>query len=219
MNHLAPLFAIDPALIKLIVIIFIFVVPAIGKLLEKLRQIPPPAGRPIPPRPADVDVADEIEDFMRRAAERHARKGTRPVVVETAAPPAPKPAAAAPVKAEVVVEQPVGGQVTEHVSKYLDSQQFANRESQLGQEVAQADKQINEHLQQVFDHRVSKLEAVPGEAAKAPAAYEPPDLVGAAADIPDSFATRLLDLMVNPDSLRQAIILNEILHRPEERWE
>ena len=98
------------------------------------------------------------------------------------------------------------------------SRSSAAASDELGKEVSQADKQIGQHLQQVFDHRVSKLEAVPGEAAAPPAAYEPPDLVGAAADIPDTFATGLLDLITSPDSLRQAIILSEILHRPEERW-
>jgi len=213
MNLLAPLFAIDPALIQFIVILFIFVIPAIGKLIAKFQQIPPPAGRPLPPRPAEIDVADEIEEFMRRAAERRADQGTRPAIAQQTPPPA-----AEPVRAEVVADQPVGGQVTEHVAKYLDSEDFGRRESQLGQEVAQADEQIDQRLHQVFDHRVSKLEAVPGEAAKPPTAYEPPDLVGAGADVPDSFATGLLELITSPDSLRQAIILNEILHRPEERW-
>ncbi len=118
----------------------------------------------------------------------------------------------------MVGEAPVGGRVTEHVTKYLDADDFSRREATLGQEVAQADQQIDQHLRQVFDHRVSKLEAVPGEAAAPPTAYEPPDLVGAAADIPDTFATGLLTLITDPESLSQAIILSEILHRPEERW-
>ena len=133
----------------------------------------------------------------------------------------PSPPAAEPVRAEAVAEaaaQPVGGQVSEHVKKYLDEDAFARREDALGKEVAQADKQIDQHMQQVFDHRVSKLESVPGEVAAPPVAYAPPDLVGSAADIPDTFATGLLELVGNPDSLRQAIILSEILHRPEERW-
>ena len=119
---------------------------------------------------------------------------------------------------KVAAEKPVGGQVSEHVQKYLDEQAFTQREDALGKEVAQADRQIDQHLQQVFDHRVSKLEATPGEAAAPPTVYEPPNLVGSAEDVPASFATGLLDLIANPDSLRQAIILSEILHRPEERW-
>ena len=194
----------------------IFVVPLIRQLVVKIQQIPPPGQRPLPPRPAPPDAGDEIEEFMRRAAQRQPARGTRPLAVQAS------PVLAEPVRAEVIAEvaqeKPVGGQVSEHVQKYLDEQAFTRREDALGKEVAQADRQIDQHLQQVFDHRVSKLEAVPGEAAAPPAAYEPPNLVGSAEDVPASFATGLLELITNPDSLRQAIILSEILHRPEERW-
>ena len=65
---------------------------------------------------------------------------------------------------------------------------------------------------------MSKLEAVPGEAAAPPVAVGPAEFADAGSEVPASFATGLLDLVSSPDSLRQAIILNEILHRPEERW-
>jgi len=35
-------------------------------------------------------------------------------------------------------------------------------------------------------------------------------------DIPATFATGLTDLLADPDSVRQAIVLNEVLHRPVE---
>jgi hypothetical protein len=220
MNSLAPLLAdIDPALIKIIVAVVIFTIAGIGQLLAKIRQMqPPPGGGPQAPRPAQPvprEVADEIEDFLRRAVE-----GRKPQDARPARPPQSSPAAAAPVRAEVVAKtrKPVGEQVGEHVNQYLDEQEFSRRGDELGKEVATADREIGQRLHQVFDHRVSQLEAVPGEAAKPPTAYEPPDLVGAGADIPSTFATGLLDLVESPDSLRQAIILNEILHRPEERW-
>ena len=75
-----------------------------------------------------------------------------------------------PVHAEVVADAPVGGKVEEHVKKYLDSEDFARRESQLGEEVAQADKAIDQHFSQVFDHQVSRLASLPGEAAVPPVA-------------------------------------------------
>jgi hypothetical protein len=213
MNALTPLFAVDVGdVIKFIVILIIFVVPVIGQLLAKIKQIPPPEKRPIPPRPALPEVNNEIEEFLRRKAQRPMPQSPRPAQVQQPLP------AAAPVQAEAVAQQRVGGQVSEHVEKYLDEQDFSRRGVELGKEVAQADQQINQRLRQKFDHRVSQLAAVPGEAAAPPVAYEPPDLVGTAADIPASFATGLLDLVSDPESLRQAIVLNEILRRPEERW-
>jgi hypothetical protein len=231
MNSLAPIFAdINvQALVRIVVVLLFVLVPLIGQVLAKIRQIPPPNKRPLPPRPELPDVAEEIEDFMRRAAERQAVKRTKPQMGEAGAASSPdvpvgkvpsgrrdlQPAAAE----ASAQEKPVGGQVSEHVQKYLDEQEFRRREAELGKQVARSDQQIDQHFQQVFDHSVSKLEATPGEAAAAPAAYEPPDLVGAAATaIPATFATGLLDLVTDPDSLRQAIVLNELLRRPEERW-
>ena len=85
--------------------------------------------------------------------------------------------------------------------------------------MAQADREIDQRLHQVFDHNVSNLELMPGEAATAPVVVAPLELTEQSLlDIPATFATGLSDLLADPDSVRQAIVLNEILHRPEERW-
>jgi hypothetical protein len=197
-------------LIKLAVIFLIFIVPAIARLLAKGRQLQgPAAGKPRPDRPVPTDVSKQIEEFLRRR--------TTPQEPPKPPPPARRPPPP-PVQAEVVGERPVGGQVGQHVAQYLDEEQFQRRESQLGKEVAQADRQIDQHLQQVFSHPVSKLEAVPGETAGPPTAAGPSgaeETSEASADV----AAGLFNLLSTPDSLRQAILLNEILQRPEERWE
>ena len=221
MNLFAPLLAVDLFdVIRVVVIFLIFVVPVISHVLAKIKQIPPPNQRPIPPRPELTDIADEIEEFMRRAAgQQRNPNAPRAAQAKQLQQERQQPVTAEPVQAEVVADRHVGGQVGEHVNTYLDEQKFTQRGEELGKEVSQGvDKEIGQHLQQVFSHPVSKLAAVSGEAAAPPVAYEPPDLVGAAADIPDTFATGLLELVSNPDSLRQAIILSEVLHRPEERW-
>ena len=84
----------------------------------------------------------------------------------------------------------------------------------MGGEVAQADAQISQHMQQVFSHDVGKLSKKPGEAALPPeAALEAVATVSTLLP-PPNFAL----LLGNIDAVRQAIILNEILQRPEERW-
>jgi hypothetical protein len=214
MNAFVPLLAaLDVVLIKAVVVMIIFFLAGIAKLLANLQKIQPPAGRPRPSRPVPPDVAEEIEEFMRRAASRRNAQGTRP-----ASPPPATPPAAEPVPAEVVAGQPVGGQVEEHVKKYLDAQDFSRRSQELGEEVVQADREIDQRLHEVFDHRVSRLELVPGEAAAPAFAAETAEPTEAPAAGSTPLATGLLDLIGNPESLRQAIILNEILYRPEERW-
>jgi hypothetical protein len=219
MNALVPLLAaaVNPdVVVKIVVLLLIFVVPAIGRLLATIRQMKqPPVGRPRPARPVAPDVAEEIEEFMRREANRRNTQGTQP-----ASAPTPTPPAAEPLRAEVVAEPPVGGQVEEHVKKYLDAEDFSRRSQALGEEVTQIDRDIGEHLHEVFDHQVSRLEVVPGEAAAPPTAAEPAELAEAApvAAVVPPVASGVLDLVNSPESLVQAIILNEILHRPEERW-
>ena len=216
MNVFAPLWAMDIGdLVKVVLILLFIVIPAIGQILAKMKQAQPPGGGVRPPKlpmPAPAgNVGDEIEEFMRRAAQRRDKKGARPSAKR-------QPAPEEPVRAEVVAERPVGGQVTEHIKKYLDQSEFSRRTSQLGGEVAQADRQIDQRLHQKFDHAVSRLAGVPGEAAIAPVAIAATDLAASISDLPVTSPAGLALLLTNPDSLRQAIVLNEILHRPEERW-
>jgi len=237
-----PLFAIDIGdIVNLIIIFLVIVGPMIAQLLSKARQIQPPGGQPRPPggnprpQPAPRDMADEIGEFLRRAAKRREEAAAppaeaqpapaemqpaRPAELRPLRPAEQKPAAPAgqPLQAEVVVAAPVGGRVAQHVAQYLDEQDIEQREAELGKEVARADQKIDQRLHQVFDHRVSRLETVPGEAAAPPSAYESPDLTGAGPEAAAPFAVGLTDLLTNPDSLAQAIVLVEILKRPEERW-
>jgi hypothetical protein len=211
--HLLPLAALDVFLIKAVVVIIVFILAGIAQLIAKLQQMQPPAGRP--PRPVPPNVAEEIGEFMRRAASRRNAAGGQ---AAPGSPPKPSPVAP-PARVEAAPEPPVGGQVEEHVKKYLDAQEFTRRSEDLGEEVAQADREIDQHMHQVFDHRVSQLELVPGEAAAPPAAtFETSETTEAAPVASLPVAVGLLDLIGSPESLRQAIILNEILQRPEYRW-
>jgi hypothetical protein len=218
---MTPLFADAAGFIKLAILILVFVVPAIGQLIAKMKTIKPPGGG-LPPqqpqRPVPADVVNEIEDFLKKAAQKREANKPRPVEAQPA-PPRRIERIEQPVKAEVIADAPVGGKVEEHVKKYLDSEDFDRRESQLGGEVAQADKQIDQRLHQVFDHQVSQLSGKPGETAIAPVAIETAEVAAASyLAIPDTFATGLTDLLADADSVRQAIVLSEIFRRPEERW-
>ena len=118
----------------------------------------------------------------------------------------------------MVRERPVGGQLSEHVHKYLDEKEFTQRASSLGGEVAQADNKIEQHLHNVFDHGIGQLAGRAGETAAAPATLR----TGFFEDEVPALSTAGIGLAVllnNIDNLRQAIVLNEILQRPIDRWE
>ena len=205
MNVFLPIFAAGwDDLIGLLVVLLFIVVPVIGQLLAKLRQAQPPAGGPRPQQPVPVDVADEIEVFMRRVLGQQGSEETPPIRNE----PAP---VERPVEAEVVAEEPCGERVVEHVEKHLDSQEFSHRASRLGGGVVQADDKLKQHLSQTFDHKLGQLET---------ATVEPSSTSGAAAvEISPTFAAGWAAMLSNTDSVRRAIVLSEIIHRPEERWE
>jgi len=232
MNFIAPLLAKADIgeLIQFLVVLLIFIIPAIGQLLAKVKKVQPPGRggvKPRPPRQAPADVMDEIGKFLRQAAEQ--RKGKpaekprqEPAAAKQSAPvarPAQPAAAKQPVEKPAAATRPVGGQVNEHVKKHLDAEEFSRRSGQLGAEVAQVDRQIDEHLHQVFDHNLSQIATTPGETALAPSAAEPPDVAAATTiEVPPTFAAGLAAMLGSGESLLQAIALTEIIRRPEERW-
>ncbi|MBN2474922.1 MAG: hypothetical protein JXB62_09970 [Pirellulales bacterium] len=226
MIHFAPLWAQGwDDLIGIAVVILFIVVPAILQLLGKgvKGQQKPAPRRPPAPRgqgqPVAGDVEDEIGEFLRRAAQR--RGGQQP-------PPPPPQPARRPATAQVVVAQPVeaevarpralGNEVQEHVGQFLDAGKFKQRSSQLGTEVAHSDERIEDRLHKTFDHEVSQLTAVPGEAAASPRAEAPSEPEDRIEHLPVPAAAGLPALLSSPTNLRQAIVISEILQRPEHRW-
>jgi hypothetical protein len=179
---------------------------------------------------------DEVEEFLRRAAARRAaaqQQQQRP-----AAPPAqpawtpppqqpPPPARRPPPLADVVMLQPVETVEAEVVDAELADQQdrlgrgvaqhmrgttqIAAHAETLGDELELADDKLEAHLHQVFDHKVGDLKKSTTEAGAASPTQ-------ASRDAPLPGAASIAHLLVNPQNVRNAIILAEILRRPEDNW-
>jgi hypothetical protein len=84
----------------------------------------------------------------------------------------------------------------------------------VGSGVDQADEQMQSHLHQVFDHNLGSLAsrgAASGSTTQSDQARQP----GAGPLLaPVGFAA----MLANADTLRQAVVLQEILKRPVDRW-
>jgi len=234
MNGFWPLLGagIDPGLIKVLIVVLIVVIMLVGKALMKLREVGqgpaprpnrglPPNPQPRPARPQDP-IADEIGEFLRKAAERRAQ-GQQPA--KPTGPPArgraPQPTGARPPlarRAEAAAEPilldaaPDRG-VAEHVSQHMAPAGLGQISPELGQEVAQAGEKIEGRLHSVFDHQISQVSQIPGEAAQPPGATGPSTV-----SLPATAAAGLAVMLANPVTLRQAILAHEILERPEHRW-
>ena len=196
-------------------VIFFLIVGAIWVVIRLLsavaeRQQPPARGAPKPPRPKPLD--DEIGEFLRRAS--RANRSAQPPATGAAtgaAPGRPRTARRAeqPVQAETVEETPSGGGVTEHVRKFMDAGEFGRRTSELGTGVAQADEKMDQRLHGVFDHNVGQLSDVYDQAA---ATVQRPG------DMPLATPGGVIALLSRPENVRQAIMISEVLTRPESRW-
>lgn len=152
-----------------------------------------------------------IEELLQEIAQQQNAPQQRP-------PGPPRPAARRPappvVEAEVIPEEPGAEDVATHVSQHISTAEIAQRTAGLGTEVRQADSKIQTHLQSKFGHRVASLDSRAGVAARG----------GVSAQATDKGARRpatarqLVQMLRNPESVRQAVLLSEILQRPEQRW-
>lgn len=176
---------------------------------------------------------DEVEEFLRRAAARRAAAQQQQQRPATAPPAWAQPVPQAPppqlqrrplAMAEVVMLEPIDAQVVEaelaesedrvgrSVAQHMrGTQQIGEHVRHLGAEVDQADDKLEAHLHQVFDHNLGQLRKSTMEAAAAS-----PSQAARDAGLPG--AASIAQMLANPQNLRNAIIMSEIIRRPEENW-
>jgi len=191
-----------------VVIVFI-IIPLIGAVASRMREMAQPTN-PVPPgRTSNVRIQEQIDEFLRRAAQR---RGGQTAAAE------PKP-----LEVEVVADDdaPVGNRVGPQVQKYMDTSDFRRRGDELGSEITQADQQFTKQVGQSFSGEVSRLAARPGESAQ-PVGVATTDAGEPAESLsPSTFdalpvaGSGFADLLNSPENIAQAIILAEILRRPE----
>jgi hypothetical protein len=190
---------------------------------------------------------DEVEEFLRRAAQRRAQAEEqqrraqqaqgRPVPMppvplqptpfpQPGQPPRRMPPARLvpagqpqeaillePIEAEVVTAELAGtDRIGAAVARdFAASRQIEHRTAQLGERVGLADDTLDAHLHQAFDHEIGRLRtSTAAPAAASPSAGTTPG--GSPA------ANSILQMFRSPENLRNTIILNEIITRPEDRW-
>jgi hypothetical protein len=203
-------------LIKYLIILTFVTLPAIGRMLAKMREQRNMAQGPARPKPVPGQPErSEIEEFLRRASRGAAGQSDMERQQPARRPPATTSLStrAQPLEAQVIDEKSLGGHVGDHVKSYLDSSDFKRRTASLADDMAEADEKRVEHLHEVFGHQVGQLgaDATPTIASQESVSAEAPAVAaGPAFDLVGMFG--------RPDKLRQAILLQEILQRPEHRW-
>jgi hypothetical protein len=169
-------------------------------------------------------MRDEVEEFLRRAAQRRAQaEAKRREQVQPQQPQQrPAPVQRAPLRQQPMDLEPVveiieaeeadaTSRLSSSVAQHLRGpSEISRHAASLGAEVDQADDRLEARLQKTFDHKLGQLKDTT-TAAPVKVALQTGEAMAASMNL-----TRLLS---NAQSIRNGIILSEILSRPEHRWE
>ncbi len=217
--------------IGVVVFLVIMIISAISQIAGNKKEVRrPPAPRPRPPvRPPQAGggqqgpIARELEEFLRRAGgqpqARPLQQPGSPPPQRPASPPQQRPPArppaARPLPARPAIPQPAAPQeideleVIESVADHVSSSVGGLR-SQLEHRADQPAGFAGD-----MNHRVRPVSS--GSVPAVPLA-EPVAQAEIVESLPATAAAGLAAMLADPGSLRQAILINEILQRPEHRW-
>ncbi len=152
-------------------------------------------------------MADDLEEFLQRAAQRRKKRPPKIVVLEpTPVEPevvaSPPPISRPPLRGESGHTEPVRAEpVRAEVASRKPSYEPETR-------VEQADNLMEAHLHEVFDHRLGSLSRPLTEQQRddTQVAKEP------------TVADEIIEMFQTPQNVRRAVLLNEILTPPAHRW-
>jgi hypothetical protein len=188
-------------------------------------------------------MADPLEDFLKQAAQRRKQQqAATPPPAPPQPPRARKPeysdrraerqtgpvAAPEPTKRSIRrPEQPLptapqGGFETEAVGpRAADRTMRQLSASELGVEAGRADERMSEHMHERFDHALGALGGSVGTVMADQTLGSSTGETGTVSvgrGIDPELAASVREMLQNPRGIQQAIIINEILRRPLERW-
>lgn len=165
-------------------------------------------------------MLDDLEEFLRRAAEHRTQQtGRKPPVPQPPAHARPQPMMPREpvveilddlVEAEIIEATPLTD-IGSHVSQHQFGVEVSHHADGLAEGIEQADERLSAHLHDTFDHRVGSMDdsttfvGAGGENASDPAT----DTTA------NSRAAEIAEMLRNPQSVRNAVILSEILTRPD----
>lgn len=237
--NLQPLLAAD--IIQTIFGIIVFIIWIAGQFMGSREQAKrnkkprPPQQKPVapaeegvpgarPPKPGprnqEDELRSEVEEFLRRAQGKPAEPKPVPQQRRTPTPAQMPPPQREPRqqpsrptaqqrRASRQTKRLAKGQdgsirtegVAEHVERHLDTTDISTHTRTLGAKIATADDRAEARLEGKIEHTLGRLEH-----REAPA--EPKEVT------PD-MAAQLAEMLSKPEGVKQLIIANEILRRPD----
>lgn len=207
MQHLA-IYIVAANWMEWVFPVIVFILYTLGQLMsargnkaKKPPRVPKPrdpAAPPQKPRTLEEKLRGEVEDFLRQV------RGDQPEAEE----PSPVVVAQRPVVVKVeqaprrIVElEKPRESIQESVAKHMSTADITQNAHTLGADIDQADERMVAHLQQTFQHQLGSLE---------PKQIQPRPIKRQ-----NKSAAEIAELLRSPKGMRQAIMLSEILRRPE----
>lgn len=178
-------------------------------------------------------MAKDIEEFLKMAAQRRQQQKQNAGGQQAVPPQQPKPVQQPPAQKPPVqrptaqrrppaLQQPAAQRqrpqpaqpvrqlsqqsVSDHVRQHIDTSDVVARAELLGEEVGLADEKLDERLHDVFDHSVSRMENQKQSSG---------ETVASSNRNTSRVAAQLHAMLRSPASVRHAIVLAEILKRPD----
>ena len=190
-------------------------------------------------------MARDIEEFLRRAAERRRQqKGGAPqqppkqpskpaqrqrplepqIIEDVEIVPTPPPASARRPSQQPVQRPPQqrppqrlpseqprrdlrNESISEHVKSHIDTSRIADHAEHLGERITKVHEKVESRIQKRLDHDITVIDDTPSVTAKPPV-----EIFGARST---ASADGLREMLQDPKSIGQAILLAEILKRPD----
>ena len=163
-------------------------------------------------------MSRDLEEFLRMAAERRKAAQQHQQRPQQQRPPQyhqpqyhqrppqqqyrqPPPLIEPEVIEEVEILDDQYTPIEPRLQTHIDTSSIRQHAGSLGQEVSYTDERVSERLHRKFDHDVSHIDHA--SMTESPDAHRTP------------LADELLEMFQSPKSLRQAILIQEILRRPE----
>ncbi len=236
--NVQPIVAAD--IIQMIFGIIVFVIWIVGQILgsreqAKRKQRPQRPRQPRPVAPADQGMAppqqgprnqedalrSEVEDFLRRAQGKPAEPKSAPQQSKPIARPIRRPSESDQPRRKQPVRQVQRPQqartlepdrpgsirsegVAEHVELHITTDDITESTRSLGATVANADDEVELRLHEKFDHSLGRLERRQTEV----------DSTTKSTNDSTDIAAEVAEMLRKPEGMRQLIIANEILRRP-----
>jgi hypothetical protein len=147
-------------------------------------------------------MSDDLEQFLQRAAQRRRQRSDPSIVIidernaDVVVPEVVHPEA-------VPRRRSLGSEsIGEHVDRHMDQQAFSTRAAEMGDHIEDAQQDMDQHIHEMFDHKLGNL---------ATQNVDDPDSISD--DLPkvDVQPHWVAEMLKNPETLRQAVVLNEIM--------